>query len=46
MNLQRTAQNQGQEISPDHQAELDTLVETELKAAIARSTALAQQLNQ
>lgn len=46
MNLRRTAQNQGQEISPDHQAELDTLVEAELKAAIARSTALAQQLNQ
>jgi hypothetical protein len=46
MNLWRTAQNQGQEISPDYQAELDTLVEAELKAAITRSVALGQQLNQ
>jgi hypothetical protein len=46
MNLRRTAQNQGQEISPDHQAELDTLVEAELKAAIARSAALDQSLNE
>jgi hypothetical protein len=45
MNLQRTAQNQGQEISLDHQAELDTLVEAELKAAIARSAVLGQQLD-
>jgi hypothetical protein len=45
MSLWRTAQNQGQVISPDLQIELDTLVETELKAATARSAALGQQFD-
>lgn len=46
MNLWRTARDQGQTISPEEQAELDSLVEAELKAATARTAALAQQLSQ
>ncbi|HBL13339.1 MAG TPA: hypothetical protein DD379_18445 [Cyanobacteria bacterium UBA11162] len=46
MNLWRTARDQGQTIPPEKQAELDQLVEAELKAATARTTALIQQLNQ
>ncbi|MEQ9669844.1 hypothetical protein [Coleofasciculus sp. G2-EDA-02] len=40
MNRWRTARDQGQMLPPEQQAELDRLVETELKAATARTTAL------
>jgi hypothetical protein len=40
MNLWRTARDRGQTISPEQQAELDSLVEAELKAATARTAAL------
>jgi hypothetical protein len=46
MNLWRTARDEGQSLSPEQQAELDSLVEAELKAATARTAALVQQLNQ
>jgi hypothetical protein len=46
MSLWQTAQSQGQELSQGQQSELDSLVEAELKAAAARSAALAQQINQ
>jgi hypothetical protein len=46
MDLWRTAQSQGRELAQNQQAELDSLVEAELKAATARSAALAQQVNQ
>lgn len=46
MNLWRTARDQGQTLPPEQQAELDSLVEAELKAATARTAALVQQLNQ
>ncbi len=46
MSLWQTAQSQGQELSQGQQAELDSLVEAELKAATARFAALAQQINQ
>jgi hypothetical protein len=46
MSLWQTAQNQGQEFSQRQQAELDNLVEAELKTATARSATLAQQINQ
>lgn len=42
MSLWRLARDQGQELSPKQQAELDTLVEAELKAATARTAALMQ----
>ena len=45
MSLWRTARDQD-EMHPDQQAELDRLVEAELKAATARSAALMQQVNQ
>jgi glucuronate isomerase len=45
MSLWQTAQSQGQELPQSQQAELDNLVEAELKAATARSAALAQQIN-
>lgn len=45
MSLWRLAQNQGQELSPEQQSELDALVETELRAATARTAALMQQDN-
>ncbi|GAB4180660.1 MAG: hypothetical protein Fur006_15100 [Coleofasciculaceae cyanobacterium] len=46
MNLWRTARDEGQSLPPEQQAELDSLVEAELKAATARTAALVQQLNQ
>ncbi|MGV0027373.1 hypothetical protein [Phormidesmis priestleyi] len=44
MNLWRTARDSGQALSPAQQIELDRLVETELKAATARSTGFLQQI--
>ena len=44
MNLWRTARDQGQSLPLEQQAELDSLVEAELKAATARTAALVQQL--
>jgi len=46
MNRWRTARDQGEMLPPEQQAELDSLVEAELKAATARTAALIQQLNQ
>jgi hypothetical protein len=46
MNVWRTARDQGQTLPPEQQAELDSLVEAELKAATVRTAALVQQLNQ
>jgi hypothetical protein len=46
MNLWRTARDQGQTLPLEQQAELDSLVEAELKAATVRTAALVQQLNQ
>jgi hypothetical protein len=46
MNLWRTARDEGQTLPPEQQAELDRLVEAELKAATARTAALVQQLSQ
>jgi hypothetical protein len=46
MNRWRTARDRGQTLPPEQQAELDSLVEAELKAATARSAALVQQLSQ
>ncbi len=43
MEMWRQAQNQGQDLSPDLQQELDDLVESELKAATARTAALIPQ---
>ncbi len=43
MSLWRSARDQGQALSPELQAELDTLVEVELRAATARTAALIQQ---
>jgi hypothetical protein len=40
MRLWRLARDQGQPLQPDQQAELDTLVEAELRAATARTAAL------
>ncbi len=45
MSLWRTAHDQGQTLPPEQQAELDSLVETELRAATARTAALVQQLS-
>lgn len=45
MDLWRAARNQGQDLPPDQQAELDALVEAELRAATARTAALMQQGN-
>lgn len=42
MNLWRLARDQGQELSPALQAELNHLVDLELQAATARSAALMQ----
>ncbi|MEP0755482.1 hypothetical protein NDA03_25195 [Trichocoleus sp. Lan] len=46
MSLWRTARDRGQALPPEQQAELDRLVEAELKAATARTAALVQQLSQ
>lgn len=42
MELWRLARDQGLELSPEQQAELDNLVELELRAATARTAALMQ----
>lgn len=46
MNLWRTVRDQEQALSPEQQAELDSLVEAELEAATARTAALVQQPSQ
>jgi hypothetical protein len=46
MNLWQTARDHEQTLPPEQQAELDSLVEAELKAATARTAALVQQVNQ
>jgi len=46
MSLWRTARDRGQALPPEQQAELDSLVEAELRAATARTAALVQQLSQ
>jgi len=46
MNLWRTARDEGQTLPLEQQAELNSLVEAELKAATARTAALVQQLSQ
>ena len=45
MNLWRTERDLGQSLSPKQQAELESLVEVELKAATVRTALLVQQLN-
>ena len=45
MNLWQSAQDQGQELPPEQQRELNSLVELELKAATARSAMVVQQQN-
>jgi hypothetical protein len=40
----RTARDQGQSLSPEEQAELEALIEIELKAATARATAILNDL--
>lgn len=45
MNLWRLARDQGQELQPEQQAELNSLVEMELRAATARTSVLMQQGN-
>jgi hypothetical protein len=40
MNLWRTARDEGQTLPPEQQAELDSLVKAELKAATARTAAI------
>ncbi len=45
MNLWRAARDRGQTISAKQQAELEHLVEAELKAATFRTSALIQQLS-
>ncbi|MCD8485672.1 MAG: hypothetical protein LRZ84_02700 [Desertifilum sp.] len=46
MDLWRTARDRGESFPSEQQAELDSLVKAELKAATARTAALVQQLNQ
>lgn len=46
MSLWRAARDRGEALLPEQQAELDTLVDAELSAATARTTALMQQLGQ
>ena len=46
MTLWREARDQGKEIPPEQQSELDRLVELELEAAIERTTALMEQANE
>lgn len=45
MRLWRLARDHGQELLPEQRAELDRLVEAELRAATARTAALMQQGN-
>lgn len=46
MSLWRAARDRGQALPPEQQAELDTLVDAELRAATARTAALMQQVSQ
>jgi hypothetical protein len=46
MSLWRTARDMGQTLPPEQQAELETLVDAELRAATARTAALLQQVSQ
>jgi hypothetical protein len=46
MSRWRTARDLEQTLPPEQQAELDSLVEAELRAATARTAALVQQLSQ
>ena len=46
MDLWRNARDHGEEILPEQQLELDRLVELELEAATARTTALMDQANE
>ncbi|NET47887.1 MAG: hypothetical protein F6K09_04005 [Merismopedia sp. SIO2A8] len=46
MTLWRDARDQGKDILPEQQAELDRLVELELDAATARTTTLIEQVNE
>jgi hypothetical protein len=46
MDMWRIAQNEGRSLPKEMQAELDNLVEAELKAATNRSASLLQQPNQ
>lgn len=43
MSLWRSARDRGQELPPEQQAELDSLVEAELRAATLRTANLVQQ---
>ena len=43
MNLWRTARDRGQNLSPQQQAELESLIEAELQAATIRTEVLVQQ---
>jgi hypothetical protein len=45
MTLWRSARDQGQELLPEQQVELDSLVDIELRAATVRTAALMQQEN-
>ncbi|MCF4969969.1 hypothetical protein [Nostoc sp. CMAA1605] len=45
MSLWRTARDQGKALSFEEQAELDSLVDAELKASTARTAALLQQIS-
>ncbi len=45
MYLWRTTRDRGQALPPDQQAELDNLVDAELKAATARTAALVKQMS-
>ncbi|MEH2213424.1 MULTISPECIES: hypothetical protein [unclassified Nostoc] len=45
MRLWRSARDRGQELLPEQQAQLDDLVEAELRAATARTAALMQPEN-
>ena len=46
MNLWRETRDIGTVLLPEQQAELDTLVETELRAATARTATIIQQVSQ
>lgn len=46
MELWRSARDRGEAIFPEQQAELDTLVDVELRASAARTAALLHELNQ
>lgn len=46
MELWRSTRDRGEAISPEQHAELDTLVEAELRASAARTAALLHELDQ